>query len=208
MKSSSYSVFAFVFANCLLIMRGDTYSQNYRPFRFGFGIGKSQISNLSILSLEPSVRITDLFTVGTRIEIFDERNVQSCISLTNNVQYYLPKLPFESKKFRVFIGLGGGVYSGRHSGPYFEVTLPNGSTTFAYISESTQVRFGFYPLVGIEYGHFSILSDFNWVSEKQVEYRYLDPQVATTMPQVFFNRSDSYFSLKLGYYLGGGKQKR
>lgn len=137
-----------------------------------------------------------------------EREIRECYSLTLNGQYYLKKRISLAKDFRVFVGLGAGDFFSRHDNPLITITLPNGQQVDGNVIETTQGKGGFYPRIGFEYHHFSVIIDYNFIYRKFLRFAYFDPLLNQSLPGVYLYRSDNYLSFKIGYYFGGGKKKR
>ena len=94
---------------------------------------------------------------------------------------YAPTLDyyFSTNKSRVFVGGGAGIYR------FASATVDNNtpSNNIPYYAYS---KFGFFPRVGAELAHFRIAAEYNIV-----------PKELTI--------SNSYFSIKVGVFIGGGK---
>jgi hypothetical protein len=145
-------------------------AQDYKKFKVGLGGGLASGlgSNLApLITFEPAYRISDDLAIGLRIEATTEFTSEASIgSFALNSQYY-----FSENKFRLFVGGGLGLY-------YFQSR-----------GYSAPGKFGFYPRIGFDVGHFSLLLDGN-LYEKITGYKY-------------FNR---YLGLKICVFVGGGKK--
>jgi hypothetical protein len=133
-------------------------AQNFHKFRFGLGIGMTERSTISIMFFEPSFRLNDNVVIAWRIDAMGERGVRDCFSLTLNTQYYLHKKTAATKDFRAFVGLGAGVFFPLRSNPHIPISLTNGQLVDGYlVGETSEARPGFYPRIGVEYRHFSVM---------------------------------------------------
>jgi len=173
-----------------LIARGQ--SPTYKPFQLnltaGFDVpvyGKGTNSD-GVLAIEPQFHLSDKFSLGFRVEEADltysidpeqtflfgtiDKVHGSVISYCATGQYYFSK--------RAFIGAGLG---------YFKPSLINTNTdpnTNAKTVYNNSSKFGFYPEIGFESGHFRMSIDYN----------------------VAGNNSD-YLAFNIGFFIGGGKKK-
>ncbi|MCA6370670.1 MAG: outer membrane beta-barrel protein [Cytophagales bacterium] len=169
------------------------YSQNYKKLRIGIGAGyATAYGNASnggqIITVEPSLRINDSFSIGLRLEsafitrgfltpIPPETTVD--VNPTNsyglNCQYY-----FSRGSFRPFIGTGFGIYS------LAEVR------TSRIGDVKAESKFGFYPRVGFDLNHFTIALDYN----------ILTPSTASNG-----DVNNNHFDMRVVFYFGGGRKK-
>jgi Outer membrane protein beta-barrel domain len=184
---------------CLVLVAASaSYAQELKKFRVGIGLGYASAggngsSGGVLFAVEPSYRIQDNLSVGLRMESalitrgfsgtvtagtsFD---VAAIGSYTLNGQYY-----FGESSFRPFVGAGLGIYSLAA----VKVTA-GGASGNAVAAES---KFGFYPRVGFDYGHFNLSIDYNLVPSSAI----------TGITETFTN---NYLGIRLGAYFGGGKK--
>jgi hypothetical protein len=169
------------------------YSQNYRKFRIGVGLGyATAYGNASnggpIMTIEPVLRINDSFSIGLRFESANITrgfltpippettvDVNSTNSYSLNFQYY-----FSKDSFRPFIGAGSGIYS---------LAAIRTSRIGGIKAES---KFGFYPRVGFDFHHFTIAFDYN----------ILAPTTASNG-----DVNNNHLDMRISFYFGGGRKK-
>jgi Outer membrane protein beta-barrel domain len=182
---------------CLVIVAASaSYAQEYKKFRVGLGLGYALASGNGgsggiLIALEPSYRIQDNLSVGLKLETAlltrgfstaiptgSSIDVAAIGSYTVNGQYY-----FGEGSFRPFVGAGLGIYS------LAKITVTSTNQTKSDVAAES--KFGFYPRVGFDYGHFNISIDYNLVP-------------ATTVTGGEFN--NNYFGIRIGAYFGGGKK--
>ena len=175
-------------------------AQDYKKFRVGLGIGYAMASGEGasggiLATLEPGYRIQDNILIGLRLESavitrgFSEIvpegvniDVAGIGSYTLNGQYY-----FNNNNFRPFIGLGLGLYSLAAIG--VEVNV-EGETESAEVAGES--KFGFYPRIGFDAGHFTLAVDYNLIP--------------ATKPDIGNGEfKNSYFGIRAGFFIGGGK---
>ena len=173
-------------------------AQEYKKLRVGVGTGYANVVqeyigyknvNQVLFYLEPSFRLNDEISVGVRLEITPGKSVAS---YTINGQYYWIR---KSKSdLRPFVGWGIGFYHPYLSGdPYYGTT-----------SRSEQTVFGFYPRIGFDYHHLSMLIDWNIGGLADAT---IYPSANSQLPPFNGNLSPNYFSAKIGIQVGGGKKK-
>ncbi|MEQ8303923.1 MAG: outer membrane beta-barrel protein [Cyclobacteriaceae bacterium] len=182
-------------------------AQDYKPFRVGIGLGYASPGGDGakggvLFYLEPGYRVTDAFMVGLRLEsavmargvsisgggtsITNEAEVSGNASYTVNGQYY-----FGSNNFRPFAGVGFGIYS-------LASASVSGTTASASASSS---EFGFYPRIGFDIGHFTMQAEYNIIPSKTTEISLGTPGSTITAES-----KNSYFGIKAGFFIGGGKR--
>jgi outer membrane protein W len=193
MKKSILLFTALVFGTLIT----SAQSIDYRPFRFGLGTGFALPAGDNaqggiLFYAEPSFRISDAIALGLRAELaamalgtIDNTNVDLDVawvaSYTLNGQYYL-----SYRKFRPFVGGGLGIYSLASS--HFDSN--NGSSQGTDVI-SAGSKFGFYPRVGFDAGHFTMNVEYNVVSK-------------TRTPNLTIN--NNYLAIKIGFFIGGGRR--
>lgn len=187
-------------------------AQNDKPFKVNVAAGyalpteKGGGTGLSkggfVYSIEPQYRIINNVDVGVRIEqAFIQRSeaIDKVIFLptkTTSVLSGLVTLNYTlnlSGTFRPFVGIGGGVYYAGESNQVYR----SGSSSVPYPLPATAILGGM-GRVGVKFGAFSVLADYNVVS---------DTQVTNNATKLTLSAKNSYFSLKAGFTFGGGDNK-
>lgn len=152
-----------VFLVIVLFVSTIGYAQEYKPFQLYVGVGFASpgAGGVGVLiDLEPSYRINDKIAIGFRLEsaamakevtVDIDSEISAVGSYTLNGRYY-----FGDSNFRPYIGAGFGIYA---LGTV-KVDDPDnaGSADFG-------TKFGFYPRIGFDFGHFNINIDYNLVPE-------------------------------------------
>ncbi|HYH16656.1 MAG TPA: outer membrane beta-barrel protein [Flavisolibacter sp.] len=172
-------------------------STTFKPFKVDLAVGyavpggKGSKAGL-VFAAEPKYAINDNISLGLRMEAAitargyadvegqrGEAEVKASGSYLATGDYY-----FNTNKFRPFAGLGIGVY--RLAGASVEVTTEEPTPEEIEIKEDT--KFGGAPRVGFEYGHFRTALEYNIVGKSE-------------------KINNNYFSIKLGFFIGGGRNK-
>lgn len=188
----------------LVMLAGSSvHGQEYKKFRVGVGAGYAKAGGAGasggmLWALEPGYRLTDrvlanlkaeLATVvrGAADNIETDLSVSAIGSTSLNGQYYLT-----SRSLRAFAGIGFGLY---RMAIMRDEPLIGGPPS----DGSFESRFGFYPRVGFDAGHFTFCLDYNLIPETEATV----PSSSRFVTTQFKN---SYFGFRLGGYLGGGKK--
>jgi hypothetical protein len=166
-------------------------STSYRPFKFDIDFGYAQPASNSGLNggfafcLEPQFRLSNELAIGFRIEgaampLPDDGSgtttvyAQGSYALTAN--YYL-----SNGTFRPFVGVGVGYYLD-------EVVNSDDDT---YSNSLSDGKFGFFPRIGFEVGHFRLSGTYNIIGDNQnydsFNYR-------------------NYATFNIGFFFGGGRK--
>lgn len=175
------------------------YAREYKSFKVGIGIGYAvpgtgEGAGGGFLGyLEPAYRATDQVLIGLRLEgAFVVRGLEgvsnrdvsgdasSVASYTLNTQYY-----FNNNEVRPFVGAGAGLFSMTA----VEFNTAAGSPDANDVGAET--RFGFYPRIGIDAGHFNLILDYNVVPPTDV------PGGGEV--------KNNYLGIRIGVSIGGGK---
>jgi hypothetical protein len=184
----------------LLITFSSADAQDFKPFKVGLGLGFAAPGNTgagagggALFYVEPAYRATDNVSVGLRLEsaviargvegVGDDDvkgDASSNVSYTLNTQYY-----FNDRYVRPFIGAGLGLFS--LAAVKFNST---GSNSIDADEVEAETRFGFYPRIGIDAGHFNFTIDYNFVPK-------------TDIPGIGEVRNN-YLGIKAGFTIGGG----
>jgi hypothetical protein len=177
------------------------YARDYKTFKVGIGIGYAvpgagEGAGGGFLGyLEPAYRATDDVVVGLRLEgAFMVRGIKgvssrdisgdasSVASYSLNSQYY-----FSDEEVRPFLGAGIGLFS---------MTAAKFNTAAGDLQADDvggETRFGFYPRVGIDVGHFNLVLDYNVIPPTDV------PGGGEV--------KNSYLGIRAGVSIGGGRTK-
>ena len=203
----------FVFA---ITLYSSAIAQEFRPFRVGLGTGFASPSGEGakggvLLYLEPSYRINSAIAVGLRAELAvmargtilssganstADFDVSANGSYTLNGQYY-----FSNRGFRPFVGAGFGVYTlASQKVKSFSNGSTSVSTTGGEISGGT--KFGFYPRVGFDAGHFTFNIEYNIIPKSTNSFTYDSNGVQTNGKS---ETKNNYLGIKLGFFIGGGR---
>lgn len=193
-------------------------AQDYKPFRVGLGLGYAAPAGDGakggvLFYLEPSYRVMDKLAVGLKAEwavmvrgASYTANGQSYAyngsasaagSYTLNGQWY-----FTDSGFRPFAGLGFGIYqlaSASVSG------FGNGNTQVTNQSDavSAGTKFGFYPRVGFDAGHFTMNIEYNIIGANTNTIQ-VDNNGTVTTAKV--DSKNNYLGVRIGFFIGGGKK--
>lgn len=177
-----------------------TYGQDFKPFKVGIGVGYAVPASTgsgagggALFFIEPAYRAADNISIGLRLEsAIIARGISgvgnddisgdasSNLSYTLNGQYY-----FNDNYVRPFVGAGLGLFSLAA----LKFNTASGNTVEAD-EAAAATRFGFYPRVGIDAGHFNFTIDYNIIPK-------------TTIPNVGEVRNH-YLGIRLGFSIGGG----
>lgn len=194
------------------------HAQEFKPFRVGLGLGYAGPAGDGakggvLFYLEPSYRITDNIAVGLKAEIavmlrgatFTQSGqtqtydgtASAAGSYTLNGQYY-----FSTGGFRPYVGLGFGLYqlaSAKVSG------FSNGNTQVSNQSETVSggTKFGFYPRIGFDAGHFTMNLEYNIIGAS-TETVSIDNNGTVTTGKV--DTKNNYLGVRLGFFIGGGRR--
>jgi outer membrane protein W len=193
-------------------------AQNYKPFRVGLGLGYASPAGDGakggvLAYLEPSYRITDAIVVGLKAEAAvmfrgttitqsgqtyaGNGSVSAAGSYTLNGQYY-----FMDGGFRPYAGLGFGIYSLASASVSF---AGNGQSQTSSQSEvAAASKFGFYPRVGFDAGHFTLNIEYNIVPKSTTSLQVNNGGSITTATS---ETKNNYLGIRLGFFIGGGKKK-
>ena len=198
--------FLIIFSSCLLITISNAVAQDLKPFKVGIGLGYAVPGNTgagvgggALFFIEPAYRPSDNVLVGLRLEsaiiargikgVGDDDvsgDASSNVSYTLNTQYY-----FNDNYVRPFVGAGLGLFS--LAAVKFNTVGSNNSVEANEVKAET--RFGFYPRIGIDAGHFNFTIDYNFIPK-------------TDVPGIGEVRNN-YLGIRAGFSIGGGiGQKR
>lgn len=182
-------------------------AQEYKPFRWAMGLGYAKPSGSGgsggvLWATELGYRVNDPICVSLRIEgavmvrgldtDASEYDVDAKAvgSYTANGIYYL-----SNEKFRPYVGLGAGIYSLAAVSQSFD---QNGGGVAGVAAES---KFGFYPRIGFDLGHFNINIDYNIIGATDVMIVNSDG-IQTSETQL----KNSYLGIRIGGFFFGGRK--
>lgn len=206
MKKLSTVLFIMLFAAVAV------NAQEFKKFRVGLGGGYAMPSGDGasggvLFFFEPGYRVSDVILVNLRMEFAAmarglegadgsaDFDVSTSGSYTLNGQYY-----FSNNGFRPFVGVGFGTYSCK--GASFSADLGGGNDITFGASDAT--KFGFYPRVGFDAGHFQLSLDYNIVGATKETIAGFDEDGD---PENFeIEQKNSYLGIRFGVTIGGGRK--
>ncbi len=166
---------------------------DYRPFKVDAGLllGEVHKHNVGLIApyVEPKYNINNRFTVGMRLEYtfyykedFVDYNPDNPYFTDANAEGWnfstilTGDYYFNDNYLRPFIGIGGGLY-------YMYIDTEN---SFDYSNKKNIGAMGFMPRAGFNIGQFRLSCEYNYIMTDEIDL--------------------NYFSLKIGYEIGGGKK--
>ena len=168
-------------------------SPDYHAFKFDIGLGYAIPSGSSdggtkagvTFTLQPHYRLSDDFALGLRIEGaglgYEDKadgstnaKVELLTSYCATGEYYL-----SNNTFRPFVGAGLGFFNQQSASVNSGDSNDDNGTLVA-----GGTKFGAFPEVGFEAGHFRFSADYNIVGS-----------------------NNSYLAFKIGAFFGGGSKK-
>lgn len=192
--------FTFLMLSCITF--SSVQGQEFKKFRVGVGLGYAKAGGPgagggTMWDIEPGYRLNDRIIANLRFELatvvrgavdsgvgFTEAHVGS---MGFNGQY---NLAFRS--LRPFMGFGFGFYQ--------IIINMNDPLIGGPSTDGTDLRFGFYPRVGVDIGHFTFSVDYNFIPRTQATVPYSGRFVTTDF-------KNNYVGLRLGGYFGGGRKQ-
>jgi outer membrane protein W len=173
-------------------------AQEFKKFKVGVGGGYAVTSGTGakggvLLYLEPAYRIQDQLLVGLRLEAagmvrgyaenVETASISASFSGSQGIfgQYY-----FSNNTFRPFVGLGLGLNKIATAAANFE------GEAFAALNES---KFGFFPRVGFDAGHFTLSLDYNLIGASTLQ--------GTSGGEL--KTKNNYIGIRFGGFFGGGR---
>lgn len=181
-----------VFLICAF-MAGAFFSnaQTFKPFKVDLATGYAVPSGKGskagvVLAVEPKYAINDNISLGLRMEAaitargYVSANGEEVSGDVKASGSYLATgdYYFNTNKFRPFAGLGVGIY--RLASASFEMVDEEEPTV------ESGTKFGAAPRAGFEFGHFRTALEYNLVGKTG-------------------EINNNYFSVKLGFFIGGGR---
>jgi outer membrane protein X len=167
-----------------------TNAQTFKPFKLDIAAGESTPSGGGIgilLAMEPKYAPNDNVALGLRLEATIMLGGSSVLSGNSSAaatgDYFFKT---NSISFRPFAGAGIGVYS-------------VSSGVFLESDDVTATKFGGFPRVGFEYGHFRLAVEYNFVEPTTVQlYQAFGGGTASV--------NNNYLGIKVGFFFGGGRK--
>lgn len=176
--------------------------QTFKKFRVGLAggyavPGGSGAKGGVLINLEPAYRLQDKILVGIRFEgAVVARGFSSEVGASGSAsfsgsnslfgQYYL-----SNNTFRPYVGLGVGMFSVTTAA----VTASGTSgDSYGALDES---KFGFFPKIGFDLGHFSMGIDFNLVGKSTLKSMTSSNEITT---------KNNYVGIRIGGFFGGGRK--
>jgi hypothetical protein len=184
-------------------VHGQNETKAFKPFRVNLNVGvpiqtgKGFKEGLS-LSIEPKYDINDRLQLGLRMELaimarvveypnstYVDANVSDNGSFNATADYY-----FSLSKLRPFAGIGAG-----------SCVLASANLTFDANNQLRELeingerKFECMIRTGIEFGHGRLAFEYNYIPK-------------TTIPYSTVIIRNSYFNIKLGVAIGGGRLKK
>ena len=162
-------------------------SSEYKPFKVDIGLGYAIPSSGGnstkggvTFTIQPHYRLSDALALGLRLEgaalgyenttsSNEDVKVSVLASYCATGEYYL-----SNSGFRPFIGAGAGLFTQE------SMEVNTGGSTYATPATS---KFGFFPEIGFETGHFRMSADYN-----------------------ILGSNSGYLAFKIGFFIGGGKK--
>jgi len=172
---------------CLAVL-AKAQSSAYHAFKVDLGLGyaipaggsSDGVKAGATFTVEPHYRLSDAVAIGFRFEgaglgyengADSDPEISILTSYCPTVQYYLA-----AAGFRPFFGAGAGLFS--------QSSLNvNSGTGNINVPVEGATRFGFFPRLGFEVGHFRMSGEYN-----------------------ILGNSSNYAAFKIGFFLGGGKK--
>jgi hypothetical protein len=160
-------------------------AQEYKKFKVGLGGGIAGDAGVEsygkVFYVEPAYRITDNVLVGLKLEgvFYKDTGIEYINSQSLTAQYY-----FLDYEIRPFVGATVGRYS----------LAPQ-----AYVSYESKISFA--PRVGLDFGPFTLLFEFNRLDHVKQTIRSVYGTASVSY------REFNYFSTKIGVAIGGGRKR-
>ena len=201
-----------LFFSVLVLIPFITNAQNTKPFKVNVAAGYAATADYSnsdaiskagfVYAIEPQYRIIGNLDIGIRVEqaliqrpefidkiIVFQTNAKAITSGVLTATYSINI----GSQFQPFVGIGGGLY---HTDPSAQSDTRFGTTTQYPLPATNAV--GGMARVGVKVKRVSLVADYNLVSDASVTVS------ATNRTLVAKN---SYFSVKVGFTIGGGSDK-
>lgn len=173
-------------------------AQEFKPFRVGLGLGYAMTSGEGakagvLIYLEPAYHVSDQLLAGLRMEGaavvrgYAESVDAGSASASFGGSYALfGQYYFNNNTFRPFVGAGLGLSKVTTAAATF-----NGEA-YAALNES---KFGFFPRIGFDAGHFTLSIDYNLVGASTL----------TGTAGGELKTKNNYIGIRFGGFFGGGR---
>lgn len=206
MKKLSTVLFLILFAAVAV------NAQEFKKFKWGLGLGYaipggSGAKGGVLIYSEPAYRINDQIILGLRMEFAGmARGYSNGVAASASVsfagsyaltgQYY-----FSNNTFRPFVGLGIGTYK------LASVSALASADNQYYYAGVSGSKFGFFPRVGFDAGHFNMAIEYNLVGKTTLRGYDMDTDtIDPSAPKV--DQKNGYIGVKFGVSIGGGKRNK
>jgi hypothetical protein len=185
------------FALVLLLTVGAN-AQEFKKFRLATGLGYAMAggegaSGGILYAIEPGYRVSDNLAVSLRMEwavvvrglsesvASYDASAAAISSYTVNGIYYL-----SNNNFRPYVGAGLGLF------PLGAVSASSTGTAGA----AAETKFGFYPRIGFDLGHFNVNLDYNIIGSTKFEGPGANG----------LESKNSYIGIRIGGFFFGGRK--
>jgi hypothetical protein len=175
-------------------------AQEFKPFQLYVGVGYAipEGGGGVLFGIEPAYRLSDAISVGLRWEVAamakvvndTDGQVSGNGSWTVNGKYY-----FSNGKFRPYAGVGLGIYT------IAAVSVGNNSGEVGGGG-----KFGFYPRIGFDLGHFNINIDYNIIPSSTLDGFTFDDGSGNTVTSDGIDIKNSYIGIRIGAFIFGGRK--
>jgi Outer membrane protein beta-barrel domain len=174
----------------ILIIHVHAQDRAFKTFKVDIALGFAMptdgagVKAGALVSIQPHYRVTDNIALGLRFEgagigyVYNDINGNQQVDVKAVSSYCLSgEFYFNKNRFRPFVGVGAGLFDSQAAS-----SVNNGGGNLNLSSRVSS--FGGYPEIGFEAGHFRLCADYN-----------------------FTGNNLSYFSLKIGAFFGGGRNR-
>lgn len=181
-----------------ILIFGSTAAQEYKRFKAGLSLGFTGRHSPAAGAFDAAFRINDYIAIGYRGEIAD---IQTNTIRSKSI-YYQQYLSRFHKKFRPFASVGLGQFT-----PATDMVGGCGTPHMDH-NVDIQTKFGIFTRVGFEVGHFTLMVDVNLAPRsKSTVLSSLQPTDAAYHDPYVQYLTNSYATVKLGFFFWGGKKK-
>ncbi|GAA5035463.1 hypothetical protein GCM10011506_27730 [Marivirga lumbricoides] len=178
----------------LVVAVGTAKAQEFKPFQLYVGVGYTipEGGGGVLFDVEPAYRLNDAIALGLRWETAlmgrvvgdTEASIAGTSSYTVNGKYY-----FSNNKFRPYVGAGLGLFG-----------LASVSVGQDAAGAAAETKFGFYPRIGFDLGHFNINIDYNIIGASEAQGFDSNGEETT------FDVKNSYIGIRIGGFFFGGRK--
>ncbi|HTH57698.1 MAG TPA: hypothetical protein VL728_16745 [Cyclobacteriaceae bacterium] len=173
-------------------------AQEYKRFKAGLSLGYINKNSPAAGAFDAAFRINDYMAIGYRGEMAD---IQTNTIRSKSIYFQRYFKNFRGK-FRPFASFGVGQFT-----PSTDMVGGCGSP-HADHNVGIQKKVGLFTRIGFEVGHFTLMADANVApkSKSTVMSSYLPTEAGYHDPYVQY-LTNSYVTVKLGFFFWGGKKK-